>query len=940
MAPMFMPTTINIESDDDEGPKYRGGSSEDESQTTQRGDIKPSTFAPRPSGIDRFKDITSRSIFNPKQSSDVMANAYGGRVQRPPQKIKQAGPAKAQPIDLDLNDVEDFLLRKKIVEIRQVLPHQSVRTCLQALITSKANFNDAMEFLVQQEDRGNHVDLTLDEDALQLNKPPKRPPGQSLIPVPKKPTAKQQIKAPAKKIQEKWTTSQTLPKSQLSPVSTPPRPRRRLVQGRKRVSSPLTATSSKQSSPIPVSKAATPESEDLDSGIGSESDHPDVLEERVLRFLNACSSLDLADIAAIPEETATILLSQKPFKSLGEVRLISGGPLVKGGRKTTRKPIGDKIVDKCLNMWAGYEAVDELIHRCEDLAKPLKDEMMKWGVDLFGAANKEGELEIADFDSISRDSGIGTPIGSDEEGDLKSWTQKRKFFPQPSTLGKDITLKDYQVVGINWLSLLFEKQLSCILADDMGLGKTAQVVAFLAHLLEKGIKGPHLIIVPGSTLENWLREFSLFCPKLNVMPYYAGLKERPSIQEQISDNTDSVNVIVTTYGIAKVKDDNKFLRTLKPVCCVYDEGHYLRNSESAGYKEYMKINARFRLLLTGTPLQNNLRELASLLGFILPSVFAEHRGELEAIFSHKAKTTDADESHAALLSTQRIARAKSMMTPFVLRRKKHQVLKHLPQKHRRVEYCELSLSQEDLYTMNQARVSRLMASREAGEKTGNETANIMMDLRKASIHPLLSRRLYDDETIAKMSKACLREDAYAESNVDLVFEDMTVMTDMELQRFCENHPKTMTPFRLVNDEWMDSGKVKVLSELLKKYKANGDRVLVFSQFVMVMDILEAVMETLDMRYFRLDGSTKIDERQDMIDQFYKEPEITVFLLSTKAGGAGINLACANKVVIFDSSFNPQVCSTPPYHFAILTALRMTSKPRTALIELAKPVRWK
>lgn len=121
----------------------------------------------------------------------------------------------------------------------------------------------------------------------------------------------------------------------------------------------------------------------------------------------------------------------------------------------------------------------------------------------------------------------------------------------------------------------------------------------------------------------------------------------------------------------------------------------------------------------------------------------------------------------------------------------------------------------------------------------------------------------------------------------------------------EQFPRTMTPFSLQNEEWMDSGKVTKMTSLLKAYKENGDRVLVFSQFTMVMDILEAVMESEEMSFFRLDGSTNMNERQPMIDQFTADPEITVFLLSTKAGGAGINLAAANKIVIFDSSFNPQ-----------------------------------
>ena len=336
---------------------------------------------------------------------------------------------------------------------------------------------------------------------------------------------------------------------------------------------------------------------------------------------------------------------------------------------------------------------------------------------------------------------------------------------------------------------------------------------------------------------------------------------------------------------------------------MYDEGHVLKNSKSAGYVELMRIPARFRLLLTGTPLQNNLSELASLLGFILPSIFREHRKDLEFIFSHKAKTTD--ESHAALLSTQRIARAKSMMTPFVLRRKKHQVLKYLVKKSRRVEYCEMTRSQTDIYEKEKAKALQVIEERAAGQKTTNDSANIMMALRKASIHPLVFRRLYNDKTLSKMSKACLREKEFRNRNVDMVYEDMTVMTDFELHVFCEQYPSTMSEFALRNDEWMDSGKVKKLCELLLAYKENGDRALVFSQFVMMMNILEAVLETLGIRFFRLDGTTKIDERQDMIDQFYAEEDITVFLLSTKAGGAGINLACANKVIIFDSGFNPQ-----------------------------------
>lgn len=144
-----------------------------------------------------------------------------------------------------------------------------------------------------------------------------------------------------------------------------------------------------------------------------------------------------------------------------------------------------------------------------------------------------------------------------------------------------------------------------------------------------------------------------------------------NIRHQINGNLEDINVIVTTYGVAKAKDDCRFLRKLPLQVCVYDEGHQLKNRKSTAYGQLMRLSSEFRLLLTGTPLQNNLTELVSLLAFILPNIFEEHSEDLDIIFNQKAKTND--EGHAALLSAQRISRARSMMAPFVLRRKKHQV---------------------------------------------------------------------------------------------------------------------------------------------------------------------------------------------------------------------------------------------------------------------------
>ena len=584
-----------IDLSDDEGPTYKGGSSDEESQRNRRVNIKPSTFIQRAqkqlggsgpanrvrnssnTGFDKFKEITSNSFYKPldrdgskgpgselsgtkldprhrneantisknshptKRSADVMANAYGGSS-RPMKQARQADPAKVKPVeDISIDDVEDYQLRGKIKQMQMVLGQaHSIMVYRDALIAKKGSMEDAMDLVISNESHPAEIDLTI-SDGEQERK-------QRVMQ--QKAPAKQQLKAPNRSIQEKWTSTQSIPRNPqpipTSPLATPKaaeKPRRRLVQGRKKASSPVVEPP-KPPPPASVRQKSPESDDDSDSGVGSEPEEDTEFEGKVLNFFNTCSVQDLADISGTSEEIASILLSQKPFLSLSEVRLISGEPSAStttGKKKPAKRAIGDKIVDKCLEMWTGYEAVDELVARCDALGKPVAEEMKKWGVNVFGAAI-QGELELTTFDDIKsggkdevnpsqRDSGIGTPSSAaqsadEDENKIKNSPEPRNgkgvhsFFSQPSIMGEGVVLKDYQVVGINWLSLLFDRKLSCILADDMGLGKTCQVIAFLAHLLEKGVKGPHLVIVPGSTLENWLREFSIFCPTLSVMPYY------------------------------------------------------------------------------------------------------------------------------------------------------------------------------------------------------------------------------------------------------------------------------------------------------------------------------------------------------------------------------------------------------------------------------------
>lgn len=909
----------------DDPPVVADDSSEDE-RSMARSNIKPSKFeSGGRSGAIRVEETPQKIVFDvsrfaysgsvpPKRPMDDITSAYASPRKRHQAQARQTGPSRARPVqqDISLDDLLDFEIRRKIERMQAVYPNKSVLELQDALAAKKGNYNDALTFIGDSEDP-----VIISDDEL-LTTPPK-----PVAPV--RPLAKREVQAPNKTIQQKWSSTQTISPKTADTVAQPKR--RRLVQGRRnRSPSPPSSAKAPPSQTKLMRKIESDDEEEVDSGVSTASDsevedvRDHTQEDRLLNFFNTCSVEDLADLSNQPEDVAHRVLASRPFNSLDDVRKVQmesqPSKTAKGKiRKTTRKPIGEKVVDVAEEMWTGYEAVDELVSKCEALGKPIAAEMKTWGVDVFGAA-KDGELGLTSLDDVkseassNRDSGIGTPTSTattadDGEGDIvvaKTHRSKTIFLKKPSIMAADLELKDYQLVGLNWLDLLWSKRMSCILADDMGLGKTCQVIAFLSHLYETGVKGPHLIVVPGSTLENWLREFQNFSGKLVVEPYYGLQREREDQRYNIEENRSSINVIVTTYDTAYKQDDLTFIRkVIKPVVCVYDEGHVLRNSSTKRYKQLMRIPAHFRLLLTGTPLQNNLQELASILAFIMPDLFQEREEDLAYVFKHKAKTTDAD--HAALLSAQRIARARSMMTPFVLRRKKAQVLKYLPTKTRRVEYCELTRSQQKIYKEQLVRQQKVLEDRTAGI-LNSDHANVMMKLRQAAIHPLLFRSIYGDEKIRKIANACLNEETLNDRDPDVIYEELKLYQDYQCQALCSMY-KSLSKYALKNEEWMDSGKVRKLCELLTRFKENGDRTLIFSQFTSVMDILEWVLETLSMSFFRLDGQTPIPKRQDMLDEFYSDTSIPVFMLSTKSGGAGINLACANKVIIFDSSFNPQ-----------------------------------
>ena len=865
-----------------------------------------------------------RFVYNPNaQPSSYKRPANFSPPTRPPEKkfrqiAPQRGPARAMPVVEyeTLDDIPDWEMRKTVERMQSVYSHLPVQQLYDAVAKKRGNYNDALNYLAEQSE----------VEVVQMNTGVARPVMRSPEPylAPKK-TAQRALNAPVKSIHEKFSH---IRQSQVTPrANSPDLPkRRRLVRGRQNRS----PEPSQSSPPRVVDDNTLFDNEDEaivisddESEAENAEDEVEVDEDKLLEYFNTCTIEAMVDLSSQKEEDVRAILAHRPWKSLRQIeKLHLDTPKEQAGKKKARKskvPFGERLVEAASKMWTGYEAVDQLVKKCDERGKPMATAMAGWGIDIFGGST-DGEVAVTNLDDLSdsnstRDSGIGTPRSghsSDIDSDSLQKNQsarsrpsssKRALLKKPSIMSADLELKDYQLVGLNWLNLLWENGISGILADDMGLGKTCQVISFLSHLKEQKVPGPHLIVVPGSTLENWLREFNRFSPTMIVEPYYGPQATRTELQEEVLDKIKNIDVIVTTYDLAFKPRDNAFLRRCKPKSCIYDEGHVLRNSNTQRYKSLMRIPARCRLLLTGTPLQNSLRELASILAFLMPDIFQEVEENLEIVFKHKAKVNES-ESHDALLSTQRIQRARSMMTPFVLRRKKAQVLKHLPKKTCRVEYCELTDSQSRLYTAQLKKQQQILLDRANGVMS-TEHANVMMKLRQAAIHPLLFRDRYDDKKILKMSKACLKEPTFKDSNPNIIYEELELYQDYQCHSLALKYPKALHSFQLKNDEWMDSGKVAKLVELLEKFKANGDRTLVFSQFTSVMDILQWVFDSLDISYSRIDGSTPIQDRQGLIDQFYEDESISVFMLSTKSGGAGINLACANKVIIFDSSFNPQ-----------------------------------
>ncbi|XP_034968172.1 SWI/SNF-related matrix-associated actin-dependent regulator of chromatin subfamily A containing DEAD/H box 1 isoform X1 [Zootoca vivipara] len=579
---------------------------------------------------------------------------------------------------------------------------------------------------------------------------------------------------------------------------------------------------------------------------GSDDVMEDGYKTKILSFLQDASPGELTLIPQCSQKKAQKIIELRPFNSWEALFT----------KMCKTNGLSEDIIWNCKILLRERAVVLQLMNKCEEISNKLTKQVTR----------------------ITGDSGSGWNID------------------QPSILNPSMELKPYQKIGLNWLALLHKHSLNGILADEMGLGKTIQAIAFLAYLYEVGDVGPHLIVVPASTIDNWIREVNLWCPELQVLFYYGSQEDRRHLRMDIHNKVADFNVIVTTYNCAiSSAEDRSLFRRMKINYAIFDEGHMLKNMGSVRYQHLMTINAKNRLLLTGTPVQNNLLELMSLLNFVMPRMFSSSTSEIRRMFSSKAKAT---EEHSTY-EKERIAHAKQIIKPFILRRVKDEVLKQLPPKKDIVEQCEMSEKQEKLY---QDLFRYLKKSIDSHEKN-SEMGNVMMQLRKMANHPLLHRQYYTAEKLKVMSTLMLKEPTHSEANPDLIFEDMSVMTDYELHLLCKQYAN-INDFKLEMDLILDSGKFRTLERILSEFKEKGDRVVLFSQFTMMLDILEVLLKHKQHRYLRLDGKTQISDRIHLIDEFNSDMGIFIFLLSTKAGGLGINLTSANVVILHDIDCNP------------------------------------
>jgi SWI/SNF-related matrix-associated actin-dependent regulator of chromatin subfamily A member 5 len=452
--------------------------------------------------------------------------------------------------------------------------------------------------------------------------------------------------------------------------------------------------------------------------------------------------------------------------------------------------------------------------------------------------------------------------------------------PQPTAITG--TLRAYQRRGLAWLVRMYENGCNAVLADEMGLGKTLQTISFITHLKDvMHVGGPFLVIVPLSVLTNWANEFRKWAPALKVVKLHSSSREeRDRRKKEVLNNFRDFDVVVTTYEMI-VSPNMKNVLTSKIWwrCVVIDEGHKIKNDETSLSQTVRSMNCQYRLLLTGTPLQNNLHELWAMLNFLDP-----------VLFDSSDKFDSGFDLSKDLVDRELLSKAHYLLRPFCLRRTKAEVESKLPPKEEIVVNVPLSEMQVFWYKRLILNDADLLERVEDQVISGGPGTN----------SPVPSSSPTPEA----------EEDAAAATAVSDWKRLQSLM--MQLRKCC-NHPYLFPGAEpdfdgsTSDDLVQASGKLQTLDLLLKKLQERGHRVVIFSQFTSMLDILSDFLRLRDYKHARLDGSTnRVQRAVDVLQYNQADSSHFAYLMSTRAGGLGINLATADTVILYDSDWNPQV----------------------------------
>eukprot|EP00477_Mikrocytos_mackini_P001688 GAHX01001826.1.p1 GENE.GAHX01001826.1~~GAHX01001826.1.p1 ORF type:complete len:971 (-),score=200.63 GAHX01001826.1:269-3181(-) len=552
--------------------------------------------------------------------------------------------------------------------------------------------------------------------------------------------------------------------------------------------------------------------------------------------------------------------------------------------------------------------------------------------------------------------------------EVKEETQPETETIETPTIFK-ATLKHYQTHGLGWIVSLYEQGINGILADEMGLGKTIQALSFLCHLCEKrDVWGPFLVLAPSSVIQQWNIEIEKFCPVLKSHVYWGTSSERTQIRKlipsEIGTEDSKFHVMISSYSM--FIQDYRYLKKFAWQFIVLDEAQAVKSSGSLRWQLVVNLNCKNKLLLTGTPIQNNMNELWALLHIIMPQMF-DSNSEFGKWFSKDV------EEHAAgladVLDEIQLSRLHSVLKPFMLRRLKKDVENELPKKKEILIECDLSETQTRFYKQL---TNSLSGISDINTLNKDNILNLVMQLRKICNHPDLcvdlvtqntapicfnkhvpthnklknyAHHLYLSTTgptdykvennrfklqtfkhssvirnmnverrvfkIIKQNKAAIGLNMESEQRLKIMSRERTkrnvfcsdkmITLNTKIPKFqIRQYGESLNSLLLLEK----SGKLKRLDELLFELYQKKHRVLIFSQMTKMIDIIETLLKYRKYHFLRFDGTTEVKSRLDLVDRFKNDERYFVFLLSTRAGGLGINLTSANVVIFYDNDWNP------------------------------------